>query len=150
MDVTFVTEPSATPGGGAYRGLRAQPKMAPGYDYVGEFVAFDPTTGQRAWSYRTTSGAAMTAAALATAGGVVFGGTTDREFFALDTESGELLWKTRLNGDVSGAPVTFEVDGKQYLAVGAGGRIAQTQFYARLTDSDVPPGSGVVWVFALP
>jgi alcohol dehydrogenase (cytochrome c) len=150
MDVTFVTEPSAVPGGGGYRGLRAQPKMVPGYDYVGEFVAFDPVAGRRAWSYRTESGAAMTASALATGGGVVFGGTTDREFFALNTESGELLWKTRLNGDVSGAPVTFEVDGKQYIAVGAGGRIAQTQFYARLTDTDVPPGSGVVWVFALP
>jgi hypothetical protein len=46
--------------------------------------------------------------------------------------------------------VTFEVDGKQYVAVGAGGRIAQTQFYGRLTGVDVPPGSGVVWVFALP
>ena len=59
-------------------------------------------------------------------------------------------WPSRLNGDVSGAPVTFEVDGKQYVAVGAGGRIAQTPFYGRLTGVDVPPGSGVVWVFALP
>jgi alcohol dehydrogenase (cytochrome c) len=150
MDVTFVTEPSAAPGGGGFRGLRAQPTMVPGYDYVGEFAAIDPASGKKAWSYRTESGAAMTAAALATAGGIVFGGTTDREFFALDTETGEPLWRTRLNGDVSGAPVTFEVDGKQYLAVGAGGRIAQTQFYARLTDADVAPGSGVVWVFALP
>jgi len=150
MDVTFVTEPSAVPGSGGYRGLRAQPKMVPGYDFVGEFVAFDPVAGHRAWSYRTESGAAMSAAALATAGGVVFGGTVDRQFFALDTESGELLWSTRLNGDISGAPVTFEVDGKQYLAIGAGGRIAQTQFYARLTDTDIAPGSGVVWVFALP
>jgi alcohol dehydrogenase (cytochrome c) len=92
----------------------------------------------------------MTAAALATGGGLVFGGTADREFFALDAESGEPLWETRLNGDVSGAPVTFEIDGKQYLAIGAGGRIAQTQYYARLTGTDLPPGSGVMWVFALP
>jgi alcohol dehydrogenase (cytochrome c) len=68
----------------------------------------------------------------------------------LDADSGRELWRARLNGDVSGAPITFEVGGKQYVAVGAGGRIAQTQFYARLTDVDVPPGSGVVWVFALP
>jgi alcohol dehydrogenase (cytochrome c) len=117
---------------------------------VGEFVAFDPVRGERAWTYRPESGAAMTAAALATAGGIVFGGTADREFFALDAETGQELWRTRLNGDVSGAPITFEVAGKQYVAIGAGGRIAQTQFYARLTDVDVPPGSGVVWVFALP
>ena len=68
----------------------------------------------------------------------------------MNTETGEPLWRTRLNGDVSGAQVMFEVDGRQYVAVGAGGRIAQTQFYARLTDTDVAPGSGVVWVFALP
>ena len=92
----------------------------------------------------------MTASALATAGGIVFGGTAAREFFALDVETGEPLWQTRLNGDISGAPVTFEIDGKQYLAVGAGGRIAQTQFYARLTDTPIAPGSGVIWVFALP
>ena len=68
----------------------------------------------------------MSAAALSTAGGLVFGGTADRRFFALDADTGDLLWETRLNGDVSGAPVTFEVDGRQYLAVGAGGRIANT------------------------
>lgn len=148
MDVTFVTEPYRP--GSIYRGMRATPKRVPGYDYVGEFVAFDPAGARRVWSYRPESGSAMTASALATAGGVVFGGTTDREFFALHTETGELLWQTRLNGDVSGAPVTFQVDGKQYLAVGAGGGIAQTQFYAQLTQTHVPRGSGVIWVFALP
>ena len=55
-----------------------------------------------------------------------------------------------MNGDISGALITFEIDGKQYLAVGAGERIAQTQFYAWLTDTRLAPGSGVIWVFALP
>ena len=66
--------------GRAYTGVATMPKRAPGYDYVGEFVAFDPTTGARRWTYRTASGAAMTASALATAGGLVFGGTADRQF----------------------------------------------------------------------
>jgi alcohol dehydrogenase (cytochrome c) len=130
--------------------MRAEAKLVPGYDYVGEFSAFDPATGRKAWTYHTRSGAAMTASALATGGGIVFGGTAAREIFALDADSGELLWETRLNGDVSGAPVTFEIDGKQYLAVGAGGRIAQSQYYSRLTNTQLPPGSGVMWVFALP
>jgi alcohol dehydrogenase (cytochrome c) len=123
---------------------------APGYDYVGEFVAFDPVTGTRAWEYRPLSGAPMTASALATAGGIVFGGTADRQFFALDTDTGELLWQTRLNGDVSGAPVTFEHAGKQYVAVGSGGRAAPTTSLGRLVGIDVPQGTGVMWVFALP
>ena len=119
--------------------------MAPGYDYIDEFVAFNPGTGQRAWEYRSENDAAMTASALATAGG-----TADRRFFALDADTGDVLWETRLNGDISGAPVTFEVDGRQYRAVGAGGRIGQTTSYAWLTDIRLPQGSGVVWVFSLP
>jgi len=157
MDVNFVSEEprvditSPSQLGGRYAGMRSsRTRMAPGYDYVGEFVAFDPITGERAWEYRQPSGAAMTAAALATAGGVVFGGAADRRFFALDADTGALLWQMRLNGDISGAPVTFEVGGTQYVAVGAGGRISATTSYARLTGEDIPPGSGVIWVFALP
>lgn len=148
MDISYVTEEYRP--GSLYRGMRASPKLAPGYDYVGEFVAFDPVSGERAWEYRPEDGSTMTASALATGGGIVFGGNANRRFFALDADNGEALWETRLNGDISGAPVTFEVDGKQYLAVGAGGRIAQTQFYSRLTNVAVAPGSGVIWVFALP
>jgi alcohol dehydrogenase (cytochrome c) len=136
--------------GRRYAGMTYAARRAPGYDYVGEFVAFDPVAGERVWEYRPESGAPMTASALATAGGIVFGGTADRHFFALDVDSGEPLWQMRLNGDVSGAPITFEVNGKQYVAVGAGGRIAQTTTLGPLVNVDVPRGSGVIWVFALP
>jgi len=124
--------------------------LAPRYDFVGEFVAFDPVTGERAWAYRPPSGAPMTGSALATAGGIVFGGTADRQLFALNTDTGALLWNTRLQGDISGAPITYTLDGKQYLAVGAGGRAGPTTSLGRLVDVDVPQGSGVIWVFALP
>ncbi len=146
MDARFTADEP----GRRYVGMTATPKRVPGYDYVGEFVAFDPVRGERAWEYRPPTGAAMTAAALATGGGIVFGGTADRYFFALDAETGDRLWETRLNGDISGAPVTFEVDGRQYVAVAAGGRIGQTTSFATLTGVDVPQGTGVVWVFALP
>ena len=147
MDVTFVSEEP----GGRYAGMRSGLiKTVPGYDYVGEFVAIDPVTGARAWEFRLPSGVAMTAAALSTGGGIVFGGAADRRFFALDSDTGAPLWETRLNGDVSGAPVTFEVEGKQYVAIGAGGRIAQTTSYARLTGENISQGSGAIWVFALP
>jgi alcohol dehydrogenase (cytochrome c) len=131
-------------------GVTYTASLAPGYDYVGEFVAFDPVRGERAWTYRPPSGAPMTASALATGGGLVFGGTADRQFFALSSESGELLWQTRLNGDVSGAPISYEIDGTQYIAVASGGRAAPTTTLGRLVGVDVPQGSGVIWVFALP
>ncbi|HEY7449659.1 MAG TPA: PQQ-binding-like beta-propeller repeat protein [Vicinamibacterales bacterium] len=136
--------------GRSYTGVTQTPKRAPGYDHVGEFVAFDPVTGKRAWTYRTPSGAAMTASALSTAGGLVFGGTADRQFFALNSDTGGLLWQMRLNGDISGAPVTFSIGGKQYVAVGAGGRTGPTTSFAPLTNSDIAQGSGVMWVFAVP
>ncbi len=148
MDATFFTDEYDR--GTFYPGMTGRAKRVPGYDYVGEFVAFDPLKRERVWSYRDSAGSAMTASALATAGGIVFGGTVDREFFALNTDNGERLWSTRLNGDISGAPITFKVRGKQYVAVGAGGRIAQAVTYGRLTDTELPPGSGVLWVFALP
>ena len=148
MDVTFVSEEYRP--GRVYRGMAGRVKRVPDYDYIGEFVAFNPLTGQRAWERRFPGGAAMTAAALATGGGLVFGGTADRRLFALDADTGALLWERRLNGDISGAPITFEVDGRQYLAVGAGGRIGQTTSYARLTNTRIPQGTGVMWVFALP
>jgi alcohol dehydrogenase (cytochrome c) len=149
MDVQFASQKYEL--GQAYQGMNLlRATFAPGYDFVGEFVAFDPVSGKRRWQYRTQSGAAMTASALATGGGLVFGGTADRYLFALHSESGKELWKVRLNGDISGAPITFEVDGQQYVAVGAGGRIAQTTSFASLTKTDIPLGTGVIWVFALP
>ena len=148
MNAQVVT-PVFRPGQGL-TGVTYTASLAPGYDYVGEFVAFDPVTGERAWTYRPPSGAPMTASALATAGGLVFGGTADRQFFALNSETGKLLWQTRLNGDVSGAPVSYTLDGKQYIAVASGGRAAPTTTLGRLVGVDVPQGSGVMWVFALP
>lgn len=148
MNAQVVT-PVFRPGAGL-TGVTLTASLAPGYDFVGEFVAFDPVSGERKWVYRPRSGSPMTASALATAGGIVFGGTADRQFFALNTDNGKLLWQTRLNGDVSGAPVTFTVDGKQYVAVGSGGRVAPTTTLGRLVGVDVPQGTGVMWVFALP
>src|SRR5688572_23967265 len=148
MNAQVVT-PVFRPGQGL-TGVTYTASLAPGYDYVGEFVAFDPVSGERAWTYRPESGAPMTASALATAGGLVFGGTADRQFFALHSETGELLWQTRLSGDVSGAPVSYTLDGKQYIAVASGGRAAPTTTLGRLVGVDVPQGTGVMWVFALP
>jgi hypothetical protein len=148
MNAQVVT-PVFRPGLGL-TGVTYTASLAPGYDFVGEFVAFDPVTGERAWVYRPESGAPMPASALATAGGLVFGGTADRQFFALNSENGKLLWQTRLNGDVSGAPVSYTIDGKQYIAVASGGRAAPTTTLGRLVGVDVPQGTGVMWVFALP
>ena len=51
---------------------------------------------------------------------------------------------------MSGAPVSYAIDGRQYIAVTAGGGAAQTSTLGRLVDVDITEGSGVIWVFSLP
>ena len=58
---------------------------------------------------------------VATGGGLVFGGDANGRFRAFDHESGEVLWEINLGSSVSGYPISFSVDGKQYVAVNTGG-----------------------------
>jgi len=57
---------------------------------------------------------------LSTGGGLLFGGTEEGNFFALDAESGKPLWDIQLGGAVRGIPMSYSVDGKQYIAIAAG------------------------------
>ena len=57
---------------------------------------------------------------LATAGDLVFGGGRDGYFLALDARSGELLWRASLGGQINAGPMSYAVDGRQFVAVAAG------------------------------
>src|SRR3546814_4037194 len=59
----------------------------------------------------------FTTAALATAGGLTFIGDADRYFRAFDSQTGKMIWETRLGTSSVGFPITYELAGKQYLAV---------------------------------
>jgi alcohol dehydrogenase (cytochrome c) len=80
--------------------------------------ALDATTGTLKWEFKLLSPGFSSL--LSTAGGLVFGGTDEGNFFALDAETGEPLWDMQLGANVRGIPVSFAVDGQQYMAVGAG------------------------------
>ncbi len=124
-----------------------------GADHIGELQAWNVDTGERAWT--TTFDSHNWGPTLATGGDLVFmGGTNDRKFRAFDSASGETLWEYPTNSGVIGVPVTFTVEGKQYVAVQAGwGVDAQREQnlinMSQGTNTYVPQG-GVVWVFALP
>jgi alcohol dehydrogenase (cytochrome c) len=92
---------------------------------------------------------------LATGGGLVFsGGTQDRVFHAFDAATGALLWEYPTSSGIVGQPVSFMVDGTQYIAVQAGWGVDARTMQARLNRiqpgsfPDVPEG-GAIWVFAL-
>jgi alcohol dehydrogenase (cytochrome c) len=89
---------------------------------------------------------------LATAGGVVFAGSLDRYLKAYDAATGKVLWQVRLNDVPSSCPITYSVDGKQYLAVVVGNGGAQTATFPVLVPEiqNPPDHESAIWVFELP
>ena len=118
---------------------------APGEELVGSVMAMDIATGETLWQHDQR--APFYGALLATGGGLVFGGGVDRTFRAFDSATGETLWSTRLTTSAQGYPVSYEVDGVQYLAVPAGYGLA----FPELTPEIPQPNSGAaLMVFRLP
>jgi alcohol dehydrogenase (cytochrome c) len=106
----------------------------------------DQTT---AWSFRLR--APETSAVLPTAGGLVFSGAWDRYFRAFDDMTGEVKWQTRLSNVVNSFPISYSVNGKQYVAVAVGSGSSESKALATLTpEIRNPDGGSVLWVFALP
>ena len=107
-------------GGGGSGGVRDRQNHfhpdAPGQ--LGEFQALDIRTGETLWRHRLR--VPYNTAALTTAGGLVFVGDWERHVYAYDAASGEKLWQSRLTTMANGYPITYAVDGRQYVAFGAG------------------------------
>lgn len=90
-----------------------------GNDARGEFLAWDAATGKKVWGI--TERFPVWSGTLATAGGLVFYGTMDGDFKAVDSKSGKELWKTHFESGIIGNPMTFiGPNGKQYVAVYSG------------------------------
>jgi alcohol dehydrogenase (cytochrome c) len=116
----------------------------------GRIQAIDLETRSTLWSTRQR--APQTTGTLATAGGLVFAGALDRWFSAYDADTGETLWRARLGDVPSAAPISYGVDGRQYIALVVGYGTAQARTFPMLTpEIDLPiTRSSAVWVFALP
>lgn len=109
--------------------LGASVKMYPGAEQQGELVAWDVANARRVWS--STEKFPVYSGVLATAGDVVFYGTMDGWFRALDARSGERLWSIKLPSGIIGNPMTYlGPDGKQYVAIysGIGGWMGAVAF----------------------
>lgn len=88
---------------------------------TGVILAVDPTSGETKWRFDMISG--PSAGILATAGGLVFSGDGQGYLFALDARTGKVLWKFQTGGGIAAPPISYSLDGKQYIAVAAGGAI---------------------------
>jgi PQQ-dependent dehydrogenase (methanol/ethanol family) len=97
--------------------------------FVGYLQAIDPRTGKKVWGGPENQG--PTGGAVATAGGLVFqGGGTSDDFRAFDATSGKILWTAKTQTAVLAAPISYELDGKQYIAVSVGGAVPGGDYYA--------------------
>jgi glucose dehydrogenase len=85
----------------------------------GVFSAVNVDTGKLVWQYKANQ--PLIGGALATAGNLVFMGEGDGYFDAFDAASGAKLWRFNLGAGVNAPPITYSVDGVQYIAVAAGG-----------------------------
>jgi glucose dehydrogenase len=104
--------------GTPYVGANVRMYAGPG-GHRGEFLAWDPVKNQKVWAIDENF--PVWSGALATAGNVVFYGTMDGWFKALDAKTGTLLWQFKCGSGIIGQPVSYRgPDGKQYIAILAG------------------------------
>ena len=133
-------------GGTSLYSLNMRFELAPGTDQLGTVWAISAETGETTWTYAQR---AATMSLAATGGGLVFGGDIGGRFRALDDETGDVLWEINLGSPVSGFPVTYAVDGRQYVVAGTGTGGNATRFSA-MTPELRPSSGSNIFVFALP
>ena len=120
--------------------LAARFQLTPGTDDLGTVRAVSAETGETAWLHEQR---AATYSLVATGGGLVFGGDGNGRFRAFDQESGAVLWEINLGSPVSGFPITYAVDGRQYIVASTSTRISG------LTPDLRPSAGNNLFVFAL-
>ncbi len=119
--------------------------------HLGQPEAIDVSTGQTLWRLDRE---APLYGMLTTGGGLLFAGDTNRRFYAIDQWTGETLWQTILNGVSDMAPISYAVDGRQYIAVispggtvGSAGHVGQLRVRSPIGQRNV---GHTLFVFALP
>jgi alcohol dehydrogenase (cytochrome c) len=90
-------------------------------DGYGAIQAIDPQTGDIVWRHEMSD--VTDSGVLSTKSGLVFAGGREGFFYALDAKTGQELWRENLGGQVASGPMSYELDGKQYIAVSAGGAL---------------------------
>ncbi len=133
--MTYHVEPSEYPGGKLWLGGAF--KVIPGEEQAGFLVGVNLDTGKVAWKVKTPQ--PLMGGVLATGGNLVFNGEGNGWFKAFDAGNGNELWKFQCGAGVNAPAVSYTADGKQYIAVAAGGN----------TQLDFKRGNSV-FVFALP
>ena len=111
----YLTEAVYEPGK-SFMGATRRP--IPGEEPYGALRALDPLTGEVKWEFKVHS--PPWAGLLATAGGLVFSGTMEGDFFAADARTGKVLWRFQTGGMIYANPISYSGEGKQFVAIASG------------------------------
>ena len=124
-------------------------KGGPG-GYMGELMAWDPVKQQKVWGNKDEL--PWLGGTLTTKGGLAFHGDIKGWFKALDAKTGKVLWQFNTGSGISAAPITYELDGKQYVAVVSGRTFTIPLFLGPIGAQMVAasPEGGTLFVFELP
>ncbi len=117
--------------------------------YLTELAAWDPVNQQKVWGIKEDL--VMMGGTLTTAGNLVFYGNARGIVKAVDATSGDILWRFRAGSGVNQGPITYEIDGEQYLAVVSGRLVGPPSFLGTMGEevtSATPPGGALI-VFKL-
>jgi PQQ-dependent dehydrogenase (methanol/ethanol family) len=123
-------------------------KRGPG-NHLGGIKAWDPVKGKEVWFNKDEL--PYSGGVTSTSTGVVFHGDVKGWFKALDAKSGKTLWKFNTGSGISAAPMTYILDGKQYVAVVSGRTLSIPAFLGALGEKvvDASPEGGALFVFSL-
>ena len=123
-------------------------KMGPG-GHGGGVKAWDPVKQKEVWFNKDEL--PFNGAMMSTAGGLVFHGDIKGWFKALDAKTGKLLWKFNAGSGITAAPMTYVLDGKQYVAVVSGRTLSIPAFFGALGEKMVAasPEGGTLYVFSI-
>jgi alcohol dehydrogenase (cytochrome c) len=124
-------------------------KAGPG-GHLGEVMAWDPVKQQKVWGNKDEL--LYLGGMLSTAGGLVFHGDLKGWFKALDAKTGQVLWRFNAGSGISAGPMTYQLDGKQYVAVVSGRTFSIPAFFGPIGEKMVAasPEGGTLFVFELP
>ena len=140
-------EVEMTEGGGGYGGESNVYPLPEANGMLGRLTAYDLETMQQRWNH--TQRALFLTGVLTTAGGLAFVGDMDRWFKAFDSATGEELWKVRLGAGLHGFPVSYAVDGTQYIAVPTGMGVFKLLTAKQAPEIYQPNGGNALYVFKL-
>lgn len=147
---TAAREVDLVQGGGGLAASRQFFEMPGSNGNLGKLGAYNVDTMEEVWNFQQR--ASYHTGTMSTGGDLVFVGDLDRYFRAHDVNTGEVLWETRLGTAVQGHPVSFAIDGKQYIAVTAalGGTSPRTVPSVVAPEITYPDHGNALYVFSLP